>query len=130
MDIPELLEYVRSEMKKPYIEGDTDCCNTTDRWVSIKLGFSPLSKYGRLVRSKDDMDRWLSERFGMMGGVLRVMRTSGLSRTNNPVSGDIGLIAFDDKACMAICLGDFWFTRDIDGLIFSQNATVMRAWST
>lgn len=121
-------DYVRREMGRPFIPGETDCCNTADRWVQLNHGFSPLERFGRPVRCAAAMEQWLAERWGIVGGVLRVMRASRLPMTATPGAGDVGLVKVKDHICMAIFTGTFWFSRDEQGCILAK-ANVLRAWS-
>ena len=121
-------EYVRREMERLFIPGETDCCNTADRWVRLNHGFSPLERFGRPVTSTQDVEDWLAERWGIVGGVLRVMRASGLPRAEAPQAGDVGLVRVKDQICMAIFTGTFWFSRNEQGCILAK-ADVLRAWS-
>lgn len=116
-------------MAKPYRDGETDCCNTADRWVYFKRGFSPLERFGRPVKSTQDVDGWLSERFGLAGGVLRVMRSSGLPRTKAPRPGDVGVVIIKSEICMGIFTGAVWFTRNQHGVMLAHKNAFLRAWS-
>ena len=125
----EVLDYINQEMVKPYRDGETDCCNTADRWVAACRGFSPLARFGRPVRCAQDVERWLAERWGIIGGVLRVMRASGLPRTNEPVAGDVGLVIIKKEACMAIFTGKMWFARNEHGAMLANRDSFIRVWS-
>ena len=116
-------------MAKPYRDGETDCCNTADRWVLLCKGFSPLSRFGRPVKRSEDVQEWLSERWGMAGGVLRVMRVSGLPRTKEPTPGDVGLVKIRKEICMAIFTGKVWFSRNERGIMLAKADSFIRAWS-
>jgi hypothetical protein len=81
------------------------------------------------VESTQDVQEWLQERFGIVGGVLRVMRVSKIPLAKEPLAGDVGLIRIEDQICMAIFTGRVWFTRNERGCVLSKTAIVLRAWS-
>lgn len=124
-----LSEFLEHELAKPYRDGETDCSNTADRWVQLNRGFSPLGEYGRPVRNTQDVQGWLSERFGLAGAALRVMRLSGLERTLKPQAGDIGLVIIKKEICMAIFTGRVWFSRNERGVMLGKADAFVRAWS-
>lgn len=127
--MPDLSEFLRRELVKPYHDGKTDCSNTADRWVQLNRGFSPLGRYGRPVNNTKDVQEWLSERFGLAGAALRVMRLSGLERTVTPQAGDIGLVIIKREICMAIFTGRVWFSRNERGVMLGKADAFVRAWS-
>jgi hypothetical protein len=129
MSLQQIRDYIQSEISKPYRDGETDCCNTADRWVTLRKGFSPLLRFGRPVKCSEDVQEWLSERWGLVGGVLRVMRSSGFPCTKDPAPGDVGLVITKKEVCMAVFTGKFWFTRNERGVMFIRREAFLRAWS-
>lgn len=124
----EVSAFIASESEKPFAWGQTDCATTADRWVCGVLGVSPLRIFGRVHRDEVEARSWLEQPGGIAVAVNRVCRSAGLRKTAAPVAGDVGLIIHGDKLCVAIHAGEFWFSRDADGLIGAPLATLFKAW--
>lgn len=121
-----LEEFVKEEIKKPFVWGETDCCATIDRWSGQNL----LKNYGREPRSEKEARDWLIEKGGIVRAVDKVMKKNKVPVTKEPVTGDVGLIQiFGNKICMAIKTKNFWFSRDETGNIFAPlDVTIIKAW--
>lgn len=123
MDVSEFLE---TERKRPFEWGTTDCATTADRWVKTRRGFSPLERYGRTITDEETGRAWLSE--GGLADMPKIMRRSRIRMTFFPLPGDIGLIAVNNVACVAIFDGALWHSRDADGFIAADPSHCARAW--
>ena len=111
------------------------CCVMADRWVQHVHGFSPLARYGREIRTEEDVRAWLDEPGGIAVGVNRVMRANGFAKTKEPISGDVGLIlhgqVVDGRQPVSLavhgCNG--WYSRNSGGLFMAPLGAVWKAWS-
>ena len=121
-------EFIAAEAEKPFRWGETDCCATVDRWVRHVVGFSPMSRFGRIHRDEAEAKAWLSEPGSIAVAVNRVARSIGFMKTDCPAPGDFGLILHDGKLCLAIHAGAYWFSRDESGLIGAPLSAVWKAW--
>lgn len=124
-----IADFVATEAEKPFRWGETDCISTANRWVKSATGLSPLDWVGQLYSSENEAMKILETRGGLALLVNRSMRAIGTHKTNDPQSGDVGLIMHRGKLCMAIHTGEFWFSRDQNGLIGSPINSVWKAWS-
>lgn len=122
-------EFIAAEAAKPFAWGISDCASTADRWVQLVRGFSPMAKYGRHHQSRDEANEWLAESGSIAVAVNRVMRKAGFKRTKEPKVGDLGLVIFDGRMCIAIHAGTVWFSRHEDGLIAAPLGNVWKAWA-
>jgi hypothetical protein len=123
----DIAEFVAAEASQPFAWGVTDCCSTADRWIRIRRGISPIS-----------LDEWDGSRGAAMECILhpyalparfnRAMRKAGIKRTIDPQPGDVGLVLFDRRACVAIHTGAVWFSRHEDGLVGAPLKNVWKAW--
>lgn len=110
------------------------CCVMVDKWLEAQCGFSPLERYGRLVKTKEDVDAWLNEPGGIAVGVNRVMRRGGFAKTTEPQIGDVGLVftvpATDGRIplSMAILGANGWHSRNSRGLFMVPLANMWKAW--
>lgn len=121
-----LKEFIKQEINKPFIWGETDCCSTTDRWVKNLTGFSPLENFGRKASPE-----WLGEK-GIVKPVVKVInKFKLLKKTSYPKAGDIGLILMPNNICaLSIKTEKFWFVRNESGIIGAPIETqILRAWS-
>jgi hypothetical protein len=126
----DVTRYIASEMQKPFRVGETDCANTADRWFKTRCGYSPMERFGRVVRDQRDFDLWLTEPGGMVRGIARVMRHNAVLRASHLVPGDIGIIVVDWRACIAIRDVTQWWSRDTDGYMSVDDSYCRFAWRT
>ncbi|WP_018428211.1 hypothetical protein [Hoeflea sp. 108] len=124
----EVSAFIASESEKPFAWGLTDCATTADRWVCGVLGASPLRIFGRMHSDEAEAHEWLEQPGGIAVAVNRVCRSAGLRKAVSPEAGDVGLIIHGQKLCVAIHAGEFWFSRDADGLIGASLASLFKAW--
>lgn len=122
-------DFIAAEAAQPFAWGVNDCASTADRWVQLVHGFSPMARYGRHHQSRDEAHIWLSEPGSIAVAFNRVMRKSGFKRTVEPKPGDLGLVIYAQRMCIAIHTGSAWFSRHEDGLIAAPLETVWKAWS-
>lgn len=122
-------EYIAAEMRKPFEPGQTDCANTADRWFMMQRGFSAMEHFGRQVHNADDMEQWLSEPRAIIKGMKDVAAANGVHVTNEPKSGDIGIVIVGNRACIALYNGNGWWSRDADGYIVTDDSYRYIAWS-
>ncbi|MBW8639005.1 hypothetical protein K1W69_17545 [Hoeflea sp. WL0058] len=124
-------DFIRSEMERPFVWGETDCCSTADRWVRIRAGFSPLERYGRTIRSRQDALRWTgADASRLQSAVLDVMGKTGFAIGQDPQAGDVGLVTVDRmrRLAMAIFDGRIWTSRDPDGFICASARYTLCSW--
>lgn len=124
-----IAEFVAAVSAEPFAWGRTDCGSIADRWIELRHGRSPLDVFGRRHRTADEGKAWLCEPGGVAVAVNRVMRANGYHRTKCPVPGDLGLVIFDNRMCIALHTGSFWFSRHEDGLVGAPLDHVWKAWA-
>ena len=124
-----ITDFVAAEARKPFAWGVTDCASMADRWVQLVRGFSPMALYGRHHANRQEAQAWLAEPGGIAIAFNRVMRAGGFKRTSEPKAGDLGLVIFDRRMCIAIHAGSIWFSRHEDGLVGAPLGNVWKAWA-
>lgn len=124
-----LQDFIIAIAAEPFAWGKTDCASIADRWVQLMRGFSPMGRYGRRHTNEAEALAWIAEPPGIAVGFNRVMRTTGFKRTDNPQAGDIGLVIFEDRMCIALHAGPIWFSRHVDGLIGAPLNNIWKAWA-
>ncbi len=122
-----LREFIAAELARPNYPGA--CCRIADNWVMTALCFSPLQRAGRDYVTDSDVEAWLSEPGGIAVAVNRVMRKSGLKKTNSPQVGDVGLVFYRQRLCMAIRTASGWLSRDETGIFVAPISATWKAWS-
>lgn len=111
------------------------CCVVVDRWVRHRHGFSMLARYGREIKTDDDVQRWLSEPGGIAVAVNRVMRCCGFTKIKVPQAGDVGLIIHGEPVeghiplSMGIIGQQGWYSRNSRGLLMVPHDAVWKAWA-
>lgn len=130
MSIQTFDEFIRSEIEKPFVWGETDCCSTANRWVHKVTGKSPLDIYGRKHSNEEGARKWLSENGGIVTAINNVMKSAEIPETKRPFCGDIGIIIiYENMACMALNTKNSWFTRNESGIIVAPHTVhVLKAW--
>lgn len=123
-----IADFIAAEAQKPFRWGFSDCVSTTDRWIKLCTGLSPLAWVGRSYSSEEQAACILEDRGGLAVLVNRAMRGVGIAKTSEPQPGDVGLVIRDAKLCMAIHAGDYWFSHDASGLIGAPLNYVWKAW--
>lgn len=123
-----IADFVASEALKPFRWGETDCISTADRWVNTCTGISPLASIGFAYSDEKQAASILTCRGLLPILVNRAMRLSGFDKTSSPLTGDVGLIIHNQKMCMAIHAGQFWFSHDETGLIGAPLDALWKAW--
>lgn len=118
-------DFIKLEIKKPFIWGETDCCSTTDRWVKNLIGFSHLEKLNR----KSSIE-WLNEK-GMIKPALKAInKFKKLKITEKPEKGDVALLILGNFCAFSIKTENFWFTRNESGIIGAPlNSPILRSWT-
>lgn len=119
-------EFVAAEAAKPFVRAVNDCTMMCDRWVQLKRGISPVQA-GGIVYHDDVTAMALEPRIAQL--MNRAMRRAGLSKTDNPQSGDVGLAVFGKNIGPAILVGDVWITRHREGLVAVPRANYWKAWA-
>ncbi|WP_421565904.1 DUF6950 family protein [Ochrobactrum sp. EDr1-4] len=124
----QIAEFVAAEAQKPFRWGETDCASTADRWIKLQAGKSPLAQAGLVYRDEYDATALLIERGSFPVVVNRAMRLVGFEKSDEPKTGDVGLILHNRKMCLAIHADTFWFSRDESGLIGVSLDAIWKAW--
>nr|WP_244430511.1 hypothetical protein [Brucella rhizosphaerae] len=87
-----------------------------------------MAQAGLVYRDEYDATALLIERGGFPIIVNRAMRLVGFEKSDEPTTGDVGLILHHRKMCLAIHAGSFWFSRDESGLIGASLDAIWKAW--
>ena len=113
-------DYIKQEVKKPFIWGETDCCWTANRWIEIQTGKAPLNDSSPFFYSDKETAERLMADVGLVNLVKIILKYH--KKTKKPENGDIGLILVQaNKVAVALKISEGWFTRDEGGFIITPN---------
>lgn len=119
-------EFIAAEAAKPFVRAVNDCTMMCDRWVRLRRGVSPV-KAGGIVYHDDDTARAIEPRIAQL--MNRAMRRAGLSKTNDPKTGDVGLAVFGKNIGPAILVGGLWVARHREGMVAVPRENFWKAWA-
>lgn len=112
-----------------FADGRHDCVLTVADWVSVCTGHDPAAPFRGRYRTALGRERLLRR----LGGMEVVMRDgagrAGLSVTDDPRPGDVGLILHRGQFLAAICIGSTWAVQSSAGLTALTPDRVLTAWS-
>ncbi|CAN7431887.1 DUF6950 family protein [Brucella pseudogrignonensis] len=113
-------QFMLAEAGKAFRYGETDCAQVCARWVEHRTGINPLHAFGR---SYDDEGAasWLSER-RLVYSVRSVMRAAGFAATLEPRAGDVGVVASQSFAAVALRGSSTWMFIQKHGGLSSISA--------
>ncbi len=124
-------EYLVAAARDPWIWGGADCCTFAADWVANSGRPDPMA----FIRGQYRTERSALLKIKRGGGLVelwsRGATDAGLRETNDPVLGDIAVIARATECganqAAAIWTGERWVSRGISGLQFGP-AEILHAW--
>lgn len=129
-----LTEFLIRQSGRPFEWGKSDCSLLlADWWLHIH-GTDPAHWLRGTYSGSGGKDAVLATHGGLQRLVSRVASEAGASRTDEPATGDFGVIAVGDTPYGAICTGRMagktcWAVRSEKGVAFLTNPRILRAWS-
>lgn len=109
-----------------------DCCRWGDRWVQARGHRSPIEALELIYDSERSAMRRIAEGGGLVALWDDGLALCGVSRTDAPTVGDIGVIDAETDVgpceAVAICTGSRWAFLSLRGLSFSD-AMPVQAWA-
>ena len=121
-----LEDYIKQEIKKPFIWGETDCCATAIRWARIHSGMKVEHEF---YSSKEEAEELLKDGFiKVLSGVFYEFLSC---KPNKIKKGDVGIIILNDReGALGIKTATGWFTRNENGLMVLPNEVgIAKAWN-
>lgn len=125
----EVRAFIRAELARGFVWGETDCVSTCDRWLRQACGRSPVAREVAVFPDEPAVRALLERPGGLLRLAARAMRKAGFERTDSPRAGDAGLVLHRGLVCAAIHAGLYWFSRDEGGAILAPPRAFAMAWS-
>lgn len=117
-------QFMLAEAGKPFRYGVTDCAQSCARWVEYRTGKNPLVLFSRDYGDAGAQN-WLLER-PLARSVHMVMKQAGFERVREPQVGDVGVIASQVFAAVAIRGTSSWVFITEAGGLSAVDITVAR----
>lgn len=129
-----LIDYLRESAGRPFALGRNDCCLFIADWWRAVHGVDPVAEWRGTYRTEEDKRALLDREGGMVALISRIADRAGTVETENPITGDFGLIKHGDTTVGAICTGTAgevlcWAVRSETGVAFTSNPKVLKAWA-
>lgn len=122
-----LSAYLSDAARRPFVWGAFDCCILIADWVALERGDDPM----RSLRGAYDSEAGALALVEQAGGLLALVDDlagrAGLSRTDAPEPGDIGIVMSRDVAAAAIRGASRWSALSPRGIAGWRTAPLM-AW--
>lgn len=128
----QLASFLAAASRTPFAWGSHDCCLWIADWLRAKGYADPAAKFRGRYRTALGAHRLLKRHNGVLGFGLTTASLLRLPVTDEPVSGDVGVvevIGLDGKRTRvgAICTGRRWAMLGRAGLLVSETH-VHAAW--
>jgi hypothetical protein len=117
-------DFMAAEYRNPGSESAGRCCYMVDRWLQAARGLSPMAAHGWAGVSRERV-----QETNVARAVARALYRSGLTATDDPKPGDIGIIVYMGRVCAALHDGQHWVSYDDDGFIAAPLFSYRRAWA-
>lgn len=122
-------------LRVPYQWGENDCITLCADWVLRMRGVDPAADLRLTYGTMGECQRVTGFFTDPMPVIAPRMDRAGLSRTDAPVPGDVGLLLLPDGRGAArpyggLCLGKQWASKMIEGGVLSNVPfKILAAWS-
>ena len=111
-----LTAFLAQAEAKRFQPGTWDCCLMVADWVKENTGIDGAAPWRGRYATRIGFLRHLKAGGGVEGVVSRGAAVAGLSETEEPQRGDIGVIDVGQGQTGAICLGSRWVTAGPRGV--------------
>lgn len=124
--------YILAAAARPWRWGEMDCCQFANGWVRERCGVDVLA--GWSYADSASARRLLRAHGGLLDMARSAMATHGFRSTDDPESGDVGVLQIDSRddmaiggVALAIRCGRFWVARALRGVVSADGGEVI-AW--
>lgn len=112
----------------PFVWGERDCSLWVSDWIKAVSGIDPGAELRGAYYTLNGCMRLLRRGGGFDAVVSGLIDRAGLARTETPGVGDIGIVETSVGPMLAICLGERWAFKAVDGIAILP-ASPVKAWA-
>lgn len=117
--------FLRSRLAVPFAWGSQDCCMFAADAVAVQTGRDPAADARRAYTTARTGAMLLQQ----LGGLEAVGARAGPAiGPLNAGAGDIGLVHYNDRRTLAVCMGPAWLAPGARGLVVLPLDAAERAW--
>lgn len=122
----DLADYLRASGARPFAWGACDCCTWVCDWVVLRRGVDPAARWRGRYRTARAAHRNLKN--GLVSVASESMASAGLSATDDPQPGDVGVVLTGQGQSLAIKTVTGWAGKAETGVVVAP-FPVLAAWT-
>lgn len=123
-----LPEFLRQCAAKPFAPGKHDCVLMACDWVRERTGTDPAAPWRGEYSDRRGALKVIARAGGLVALVEAGMNKVGVSPTNDPILGDVGVVRMHGETVMAIRTLVGWASIGPSGVVAAPDADVLAAW--
>lgn len=123
-----LTDFLMRYAGRPMVWGRDDCSLLLADWWLENHGVDPASHLRGTYATEKEKKLVVFRSGGLIFMVAKIARRAGAKRTDHPRDGSFALIRHNGQVISAIRSGDFWAVRSENGIAFTRDAEMVRAW--
>lgn len=125
-----LMAFWDSSMSFQFAWGTKDCCIETAEWVDTSCSLSIADTWRGTYSTEAEAAALLAENGGMVAMVGAELEAAGLTPTDAPVYGDVGVVEINGNAfCSIMTPAGRWRARQPLGFYYVRSPVVLGAWA-
>lgn len=90
-----LERFLLESSRGPWVWGKSDCTLWAADWVRLRTEQDPASEFRDAYETPRDIHRILEREGGFLAMVDKALASVGIDRTDDPMTGDVGMIAIE-----------------------------------
>ena len=135
-NLPPLADWLAREGARPVVWGVNDCCLFVADWVVAVTGRDPATPWRGAYRGERAAHRILTRGGGLLAVVAPAFDGVGLARTDDPLTGDIGVVVAPvavrrgrivERPVAALRVGRLWAVKSQSGIAAGE-FVALAAW--
>jgi hypothetical protein len=123
-----LSTFLRQGGAHPFVWGELDCCLWPSDWVRLRRGIDPAASLRGRYRTALGARRHIARAGGWEALTRRLAEQAGLSETDTPNAGDIGLVESEQGPMLAIRTATGWACKGLRSIVVAPFKPIV-AWS-
>lgn len=124
-----IAKHLRLWASSEFVWGKSDCCIVLADYVLDVTGRDGAAHLRGCYSSREGAEQVGRLAEGHVAAVGDCAARAGLSMTNEPLRGDIGVMAVRGHEFAGLFLGDKWAVKSLDGLMFLSRPKVLAVWA-